>query len=233
MASPDAIATALAPMVKRNDELNAQLNELKNSFAPTIDRLHQLDAQLRDALADKAALEQEMLLSGAQKAARKRAWRVSGIPKLIVLLLTPPTMVFFFLCILHPAFQPYFMVQWVIGGTIMMLAVVTLRPTDVMGIRVAGAMVPGQAIFMCALPAGLVPYLMITYVDYPSESMRYEQLSVLCSGTVAFPFFVYFSYKTMKHRHGARMPFVAGKDLKAWARLTLITQCTTGLRTLH
>ena len=85
MLDADAIATALAPMVKELHDANESLTAikereqaLKSSIAPTLARLNSVEAQLRDALADKFALEQQMLLGNAQKLARQRAWRVSG-----------------------------------------------------------------------------------------------------------------------------------------------------------
>ena len=62
MASPDAIAIALAPMIQRNDELRDELNDLKNKIAPTIEELRIVKGQLRDALAEKAALVSDDLL---------------------------------------------------------------------------------------------------------------------------------------------------------------------------
>ena len=145
MASPDAIAIALAPMIQRNDELRDELNDLKNKIAPTIEELRIVKGQLRDALAEKAALEQEMLLSGAQKAAQKRAWRVSGIPKAIatvIMLCAMPTM---FASVLLPVLQPYFPIVFWTAGIAMTLVFLTLRPTDVMALRVVAALGPDSA----------------------------------------------------------------------------------------
>ena len=84
--SADAIATALAPMVKELSACKDEIWELKNSVEPLRAKVAQLQRELTEALADKAALEQEMILKGAQKAASKRAWRVAGIPKVIATL---------------------------------------------------------------------------------------------------------------------------------------------------
>ena len=84
-------------MVKELSACKDEIWELKNSVEPLRERVAQLQRELTEALADKAALEQEMILKGAQKAASKRAWRVSGIPKIIASLCFIISMPFWFL----------------------------------------------------------------------------------------------------------------------------------------
>lgn len=218
MASPDAIAIALAPMIQRNDELRDELNDLKNKIAPTIEELRIVKGQLRDALAEKAALEQEMLLSGAQKAAQKRAWRVSGIPKAIatvIMLCAMPTM---FASVLLPVLQPYFPIVFWTAGIAMTLVFLTLRPTDVMALRVVAALWPSMQIQNTAMMGVTIYFILRGSIDYPDgESIRYEQVMMLGSSYLCSYVMFFFVFKAIKHKHGKRMPLSANRDLKAWA----------------
>ena len=138
--SADEIATALAPMVTQLVALKEENELLKSSVVPTLERLKALEEQLRDTVAEKSELEQRMLLGTAQKLAMKRAWRVSGVPKLIGLCIMMLSMPFFYLCMFVHSFQPYFFWAYFTAGWGLGCGFISIRPTDVFGIRCIAAL---------------------------------------------------------------------------------------------
>ena len=181
MLDADAIATALAPMVKELHDANESLTAikereqaLKSSIAPTLARLNSVEAQLRDALADKFALEQQMLLGNAQKLARQRAWRVSGVPKMIGLFIFLCTMPLFFPTMFIHSLQSYFIDVFIAAGLGMTCMFLSLRPTDTFGVRCMAALVPTmiiQNVVILGVPLG---FLLSSYVQFPDgERLRH------------------------------------------------------------
>jgi hypothetical protein len=217
--SADAIATALAPMVTQLVALKEENERLKSSVAPTLQRLETLEERLRDTVAEKSELEQRMLLGNAQKLARKRAWRVSGVPKLIGLCIMLASMPFFFLCIFVHSMQPYFIWAYFATGCGLGCGFISIRPTDVFGIRcIAALAVPMtlQNTIMLGVPVGLIaaPDL----VAFPAgDTVRWETVALLVPSMACMVFFLYFAYHTLTHKDGKWIPLSADKALRRWA----------------
>ena len=77
------LAETVSNLERRNAALEAELHEHKalvNAHEQLKELLATTDAEARDARADKAALEQEIRLSGAQKAATRRNRMVVMVP---------------------------------------------------------------------------------------------------------------------------------------------------------
>lgn len=217
--SADAIAAALAPMVTQLVALKEENELLKSSVAPTLERLKALEEQLRDTIAEKSELEQRMLLGTAQKLARKRAWRVSGVPKLIGLCIMMLSMPFFYLSMFVHSFQPYFFWAFFTAGTGLGCGFISIRPTDVFGIRcIAALAVPMtlQNMLMIGVPVGLI--VAPDLVAFPDgDTIRRETVALLISNLVCMGFFLYFAYHTLMHKEGKWMPLSADKALRRWA----------------
>ena len=217
--SADAIATALAPMVTQLVALKEENERLKSSVAPTLQRLEVLEERLRDTIAEKSELEQRMLLGNAQKLARKRAWRVSGVPKLIGLCIMLSCMPFFYMCIFIHSMQPYFFWAYFTAGFGLGCGFISIRPTDVFGIRCIGALalpMTLQNVFMVCVPAGLIaaPDL----VAFPDgDTLRWEIFALLISNQVCMVFFLYFAYHTLTHKERKWIPMSADRVLRSWA----------------
>ena len=216
-ADGDAIATALAPMVKELSACKDEIWELKNSVEPLRERVAQLQRELTEALADKAALEQEMILKGAQKAASKRAWRVSGIPKIIASLCFIISMPFWFLGLFHPAWQSIYVDVNYVGWICNVVFLLSLRPTDTLAIRSISAIMRIMSL-QAPVQMGVLLCLVATIVSFPDgETVRWEVFAVLGGLMLAVvPFFVW-SFPALKHQYGERVPLQPNKDLTRWA----------------
>ena len=216
--SADAIATALAPMVKELSACKDEIWELKNSVEPLRAKVAQLQRELTEALADKAALEQEMILKGAQKAASKRAWRVAGIPKVIATMCMMCVMPNFYLSMFHPALQSFCIDINIVGWSCMLVAILSMRPMDVMAIRSIAALARVglfQNIVFNGLPMALIATKFVSFPD--GETLRWEVLTAMASLLISVvPFFAW-SFPALKHQHGERMPYTPNKEVTRWA----------------
>ena len=94
-ASSESIDTLIATN-SRLEQRNAALEEQTRTLSRMAERLPQAEEEAKNARADKAALEQEIRLGGAQKAAKRIHKLITVVPNVIMLFIMAATIICFF-----------------------------------------------------------------------------------------------------------------------------------------
>ena len=158
--SLDKLIDTISRIEQRNaalEERNATLEEQGHVLARLADRLPRAEEDARNARADKAALEQEIRLGGAQKAAKRVNTLITVVPNVIALCCMMAWLAMFISSLAMVVPVGYTWLAWPPMAVFMLTVVISLRPAQKKFVRVLVlGMHPDQMIPQVLLNLGIV-----------------------------------------------------------------------------